>query len=292
MDSSNCNVNYKLEAIKAAIADGSLSKEEINKRLTFAIHKENEKRSEERDSDFVMACETILYEMHTGHPYVSRKEESKQALKKRLDRKRRFLRSASSPRMIKRVLLVTGALVIVAVGTDILLRHQWLEGDQSPDEQQYVISGQEVDPGLVDEGVADDTWQEKTVTTTDLSEAEKVLGLSPHIPSWLPDGWTVENYYVRIASAITFRIKYHNNQNDGLLRFSIIIYPDTEKALREFEQTKAGTVTLCNDWDVYIAKNVDRCIAVWQANTTCYSLSGPITSDDVVQMINSIQRSE
>ena len=130
MDSSNCNVNYKLEAIKAAIADGSLSNEEINKRLTYAIHKENEKRSEERDSDFVMACETILYEMHTGHPYVSRKEESKQALRKRLDRKRRFLRSASSPRMIKRVLLVTGALVIVAVGTDILLRHQWLEGDQ------------------------------------------------------------------------------------------------------------------------------------------------------------------
>lgn len=290
MDSSNCAVNYKLEAIKAAIVDGSLTKEEISRRLTYTIHRENEKRSEERDSDFVMACETILYEMHTGHPYVSRREESKQALKKRLGRG--FLRNAVSPSMIKRILLVTGALVIIALGTDILLRHQWLEAGQSPDEQQYVISGQEANPGVVNQGIADNAGQAKTISTTDLSEAETVLGFTPLIPSWLPDGWTVESYYVRIASATTFRIQYFEDQDVGLLRFSVTVYPDMERALREFEQAKAGTVTLCNGWSVYIAENVDRCVAVWQADTICYSLSGPITSDDIVQMINSIQRSD
>lgn len=290
MDSSNCAVNYKLEAIKAAIADGRLTKEEISRRLTYTIHKENDKRSEERDSDFIMACETILYEMHTGHPYVSRREESKQALKKRLGRG--FLRSAVSPRMIKRVLLVTGALVIVALGTDILLRHQWLEAGQSPDEQQYVISGQEADPGVVNQGIADNAGQAKTISTTDLSEADTVLGYTPLIPSWLPDGWAVESYYVRIASATIFRVQYQNAQAEGLLRFGITIYPDIERALLEFEQVKAGAETQCNGWTVYIAQNVDRCVAVWQVNTACYSLSGSVTSDDIVRMINSIQRSD
>jgi len=290
MDSSNCSANYKLKAIKAAIADGSLTKEEINKRLTYAIHKENDKQPEERDTDCMMACETILYEMHTGHPYVSRREESKQALKIRLNHE--IQQKAASSRIIKRVLLATGALVIVVLGLEILLHHQWLEGVQSPDEQQYVITGQELDPGLVDEGLADNAGQSQTITTKDLDEAVNMLGYTPLIPTWLPNGWTVESYYVRTASAVTFRVQYQNEQEEDLLKFSITIYSDIERALREFEQAKTGTETTCNSWNVYIAENVGRCIAVWQADTICYSLTGPITSDDVFQMINSIQRSD
>ena len=290
MDSSNCSANYKLKAIKAAIADGSLTKEEINRRLTYAIHKENEKRPEERDTDFMMACETILYEMHTGHPYVSRREESKQALKIRLNHE--ILQKAASSRIIKRVLLVTGALVIIVLGLEILLHHQWLEGVQSPDEQQYVITGQELDPGLVDEGLADNAGQSQTITTVNLDDVVNMLGYTPLVPTWVPDGWNLESYYVRIASATSFRIQYQNEQEEDLLKFSITVYPDMERALREFEQEKSGTETPCNGWNVYIAENIERCIVVWQDDTICYSLTGPITPDEAIQMINSIQRSD
>ena len=288
MDSSNCSANYKLKAIKAAIADGSLTKEEINKRLTYAIHKENEKRPEERDTDFMMACETILYEMRTGHPYVSRREESKQALKIRLDHE--IPHKAASSRIIKRVLLATGALVIIVLGLEILLHHQWLEGVQSPDEQQYVITGQELDPGLVDEGLADNAGQSQTITTIDLDEAVNMLGYTPLMPTWLPEGWNVESYYVRIASTTIFRIQYQNEEE--LLRFGITIYPNVERASLEFEQAKSGTEILCNGWNVYIAQNVDRCVVVWRVDTSVYSLTGPVTSDEAIQMINSIQRSD
>ena len=290
MDSSNCSANYKLKAIKAAIANGSLTKEEINKRLTYAIHKENEKRPKERDTDFMMACETILYEMHTGQPYVSRREESKQALKIRLNHV--IPQKAASSRIIKRVLVVTGALVIIVLGLEILLHRQWLEGIQSPDEQQYVITGQELDPGLVDEGLADNAGQPQTITTTDLNEAVNMLGYTPLMPTWLPERWTVESYYVRNASATIFRIQYQSAQGDELLRFGATVYPDIERALLEFEQAKSGTETLCNGWSVYITQNVGKCIVVWQTDTTCYSLTGPITSDEAIQMINSIQRSD
>lgn len=68
MDSGNGSANYKLEAIRKAITDGTLTKEKISKRLTDAIHTENEKQPDEWDTDFVMACQTILYEMHTVIP--------------------------------------------------------------------------------------------------------------------------------------------------------------------------------------------------------------------------------
>ena len=137
MDSSNGSSNYKLEAIKAAIADGTLTKEEINKRVSHAIYMENEKQPGERDTDFVMACETILYEMHTGKPYVSRKEESKQALKNRLDQEHK--RSAAFPKIMARGLALAGILLVLVIGADTLVRREWLVGGSTDDEQQYII---------------------------------------------------------------------------------------------------------------------------------------------------------
>lgn len=68
MDSSNGNADYKLQAIKAAIKNGTLTKEEVVRRLTYAISREYQKNPSDRDSQFVLACEKILYEMYTGKP--------------------------------------------------------------------------------------------------------------------------------------------------------------------------------------------------------------------------------
>ena len=81
MDSSNGEANYKLEAIKAAIASGELTKEEMARRLTYAIDKEYEKRDDERDPKYILACQKLLYAIHAGEAYVSRREESKRSLR-------------------------------------------------------------------------------------------------------------------------------------------------------------------------------------------------------------------
>ena len=42
---------------------------------------------------------------------------------------------------------------------------------------------------------------------------------------------------------------------------------------------------------VYISSNTDELIAVWIEEEICYSLSGPLTLDEIELVINSIQRS-
>ena len=79
---------------------------------------ENKKQPGERATDFVMACETILYEMYTGKPYVSRQEESKQALKNRLNQEHK--RSAAFPKIMARGLALAGILLVLVIGVDTL----------------------------------------------------------------------------------------------------------------------------------------------------------------------------
>lgn len=114
----------------------------------------------------------------------------------------------------------------------------------------------------MDEGLADNDGQSQTITTTNLDEVVEVLGYTPLIPTWLPDGWSMESYYARISTATTFRVQYQNEQEEDLLRFGITVYPDIDMASLEFEQAKTGAETPCNVWMVYIAENVNRCIAV------------------------------
>lgn len=79
--------------------------------------------------------------------------------------------------------------------------------------------------------------------------------------------------------------------DEDLLRFSITTYSDVESAIYEFEQGKTGTETQCNGWTVYISENTDAPMAVWREDTACYSITGPISKDELLQIIQSIQRS-
>ena len=290
MDSSNGSSNYKLEAIKAAIADGTLTKEEINKRVSHAIYMENKKQPGERDTDFVMACETILYEMYTGKPYVSRKEESKQALKNRLNQEHK--RSVAFPKIMARGLALAGILLVLVIGVDTLVRREWLVGSSTDDEQQYVISGREIRTGLVEEGQADDSSaQSHKITTTDLDEAVEVLGFTPVMPQWVPDGWDVLTYYAAQAeSGGRFIITYACDGQEYNLIYQVIYYRDAERASASFEQNKSGEeYTLTDGKIVYITDNYDDLTCVWNEGLALYSLIGPGDKSSFTRIIESIK---
>lgn len=234
MDSGNGHANYKLEAIKAAIANGTLTKEEIYARLNQAISEEYQKEPQDWDDDFILFCEQILYEMRTGIPYVSRKEECKQALKNRLNKEEQ--QSTTSSRVITRGLLMAGALMVVLFGVEILFNREWLSGNSTQDEQQYIISGQKIDPNIVGEGQADDsTTEPQSITTTNLDEAIGVLGFTPAMPQWIPDGWELFSYYVaKNQSSKWFIVTYQKPGQEYSLIYQIAYYRDAEQAFSCF----------------------------------------------------------
>lgn len=283
---------HRLAKIKDAIKKGELTKEMIERRLNAAIDHELRKTDSPADMELIKACQDLLWEINMhGEPYHSNKQQSLATLRGKLakaerakKRKRQILSIAMAS-----LLLIAGSFVV-----DAALHRQWLEGEQAPDEQQYIISGQENDPGLLTEsqaGNAPKTYPQ-SITTASLEEVVSILGYTPLMPTWLPDGWTDKSYYVRMGDTSVIRIMCQNEQEEELLSLSIFVYPDMESATFAFEQERAGEKIICNGWNVYLADNLGSPVAIWQNKVTCYSITGPVSKEELLKIIQSIQRGE
>lgn len=281
---------HRLAKIKDAIKKGDLTKEMIERRLNAAIDAELRKIDSPADMELVKACQDLLWEINMhGEPYHSNKQQSLAALREKLAKAER------AKKWKRRVLSIALASLLLVVGgfaIDAAFHRQWLEGEQAPDEQQYIIRGQENDPGFLTESQADNITYSQSITTTSLEAVVSVLGYTPPMPTWLPDGWMIESYYVRASNPIALRIMYQNEQEEELIRLSHTIYSDIESASFAFEQEKAGSEAICNGWHVYLADNLGSPVAVWQDKETCYSLTGPISKEECLNIIQSIQRKE
>ena len=279
---------HRLAKIKDAIKKGELTKEMIERRLNATIDAELRKTDSPVDMELINACQGLLWEINMhGEPYHSNKKQSLAALKEKLAKTERVKKRKGRALSIAMAsfLLISGSFVV-----DAVLHRQWLEGEQAPDEQQYIISGQENNPGLLTEsqaGNAPKTYPQ-SITTTSLEEVVSILGYTPLMPAWLPDGWMIESYYIRVGDTTVFRIRYHNEREVELLRFSISVYPDIESASIAFEQEKAGDEIICNGWSVYLAENLGSPVAIWQDKSACYSLAGAISKEEVLDIIQSI----
>lgn len=286
----NGDSSHLIAEIKTAIEKGTLTHSEMERRLEAAIAVEIAKTDSPADMERVRACQSLLWELdtHGKEAFVDDTELSLAAFKAK--QMKRINAKEKAHRFAVRTIAVAAAILLVVFGIDTLFRREGLKGGQSPDEQQYIVDGYAFDPGFVDEGKADNNpTQSQTITTTSLDEAVAVLGYTPLMPVWIPEGWHVESFYVRKASIITFSIRYQGGQEE-LLRFSSVTYPDVERATHEFEQAKSGMEIMSNGWSVYTSINVDRTVVVWQDGLTCYSITGPITMDEMLKIINSIQR--
>lgn len=283
MDSpSNGSANYKLQAIKEALKNGSITKEQLFTRLSNAVEQEYQKPVSEQDVAFLFACQDILDEMRTGKVYVSRKEECKKALKQCLSQEVRH--RSKKQNVLWRGALAAVALIVLAVGVEMLLHREWLEGASTDDGQQYVVQGQEMDPGIISEGIADNEPRTGELTTTNLDEVIKFLGFEPDLPTWMPEGWKLTNYEVGVVTDETI-IKATYVKADDIIVFIQKKYTDLDNAYASLEQNAEGHVITIGNTEVYYSENINRVRYNWKKENDVFSLSGNLASKDANQII-------
>lgn len=292
MDSpSNGSANYKLQAIKESLKNGSITKEQFFTRLSNAVEQEYQKPVNEQDAAFLFACQDILDEMRTGKVYVSRKEECKKALKQRLSQEVR--QRSKKQNVLWRGALAAVALIVLAVGVEMLLHREWFEGASTDDGQQYVVQGQEMDPGIISEGIADNEPRTGELTTTNLDEAIKFLGFEPDLPTWMPEGWKPAGYDVVIlADEKRFRVQYTNSNTNTKFVYSQILYTQMEEAYASFEQNSNGQSFEIGKIKIYQSVNTDKKRYNWTLDNSVFSLAGDVDYDTVYQIICSIIKSK
>ena len=290
MDKQDYEYDDPIGVLKKKVESGELTFGELCLRLRVAIDSELRKPTAEIDRDFLNSCQDLLDRLTLSEKYVSKQPQYERELVRYVEKRRKM------ETLRKRAFTAVGvlvALIVLFVVGDGILHREWLVGDSSKDLQQYEVVGKVVDPNMLEKGKAAKTVEPREVSTKNLEEAESVLGFSPLVPAWYPEGWSLDTYVAaRNENWQCFYAAFSSMHHDKLLTYTISKYDKTEEAQNFFEQSEKGQRLLINGWDVYVATNIDELIAIWLDGNCCYALFGALSEDEMVTIIESIQKGE
>jgi len=287
------NWSPELTQILNAIKDGGFERDELVQHLNALVDRELSQNDHPADMVLVEACQDMLYRLHHhGEVYTSHCADS--LAKAKAKAKRHSHKSVTFPfRPVIRVVAVFVLLVITCMGYDLIFRGKRLSAVSTPDEQQYVVDGNKNEGLLIVESNADSNLKPRTVSTTELDEAIEVLGYTPKLPTWLPDGWYACDYFVVVSKqTTTFRAQYCCDGINDYIKYIRTSYHDADIAQARIEQDKAGTVYSVNGNNVYVTQNIDSTVATWLSNSTCYTVLGPISETELMHIVESILNKE
>jgi hypothetical protein len=271
--------------ILSAVENGNLSRDEIVRRLDKIVERELAKTDHSADIQLVSACEDLLWELNTSGKlaFASHMEENRSAVITRLIQKRK---QKAAWRFTTRTIAVSVAVFVLISVLDGILNQGWFVQYVTDDEQQYVIQGQAIDPGLIDAGQAIGDGAAKELVTSDWMELVSFLGYEPKIPSVLPTGWKVVNYFANVLPDVSaMRVTYSSDELQFL--FSLTRYSHQEDAYITFEQNVEGERMLVGGIDVNHAKNELRDRYIWFIENELFALAGIIADTDAKIIIES-----
>ena len=292
MDSSKREAQNQLEAIKQSILDGRLTHGQICDALAEEIKKELQKSAEEVDIEYVLACQRLIASLHPkkAAQAESHAEHNFQAAHAKLQQEKHSVQKGRK-RAIRYGFAVAFLLVVLA-GADILLTKRQINVSHSPDHEQIVYDGTMTMPGISEVAGADaqtDTVQE--LTTKNWDEVVAFLGYVPGMPTWIPDGWVLDEYYCAIFKNFSiFDVTYSCQGFNEYLAYSIEHYYGSEPLHGTFEQDEIGYETFtATGQRLYITSNTGSSVILWHDGSNVNSVIGPVAADELIHMVESIE---
>ena len=278
----------RVEKILSVIEYGTLPVEETRKRVEALIQSETRKPKEFTDIGLINACEDLLWELGTNGslPFDSRLEENREAVEVRLSS-----RPARHARPVVRTAAMVAALFVFSLIGESVLHREWLEARSSPDEQQFVLQGFEIDPGIIGRSIAERAEAEP-LSTRDWGQVVEYLGFEPLVPKINEERWNTEIYYASTTPIfIKLTVSYHQIQDKTTrILYDTYCFPDFKDAYAAFEQNGRGSMTEIAGHQVYISENMgDTSIFYYEKNCT-YLVTGNAEYDDLLQFAEEIMK--
>lgn len=288
-DSSVAYSQIQIEAIRQAISDGRLTAQQMHCILLEEISNELNKPKEEVDTEYISACQELLGSLNRSRTaaVVSHYEENLQAIQNKMQPRFSFSPCTGWRRIATAMCL---ALFFLCVG--LFIPEGWIITHQTEDEGQYIMQGIETPSGfgsVADAGPALDHIG--IYDTTSWQEVVYLMGGKPQVPHWLPSGWSILTYTVSltdVSSGLT--IIYLHDETGGSLLFQSTTFFDLSSLYSYIEQNSEGVVTeLADGTKVYITDNIDNATATWHSTHSTYLLSGDVTHDELVRIVDSME---
>lgn len=272
-----------------AIEHGTLSVDETRRRLEDIIEKEIEKTDAPANFLLVEECEKLLWEINTNGklPFISHLKENHSA----------FLRHSRQQRNIQnikkylfRIGTVAASLGILSIALEAFLHQEWLSTSTTSDGEQLIISGEVIEPGLIETGNADGNEQaNQFFTTTNLDEATEFLGVDFGIPDHPAGDWIPSHYDCRKTKRKTELLGYYYLSNtQTALTINAYLFSDIQNAYIEYEQNREGSTCEYHGITLYLSENIDKTQCMWMYDSTIYIIDGQIELSDALKIVNQI----
>lgn len=267
--SSDGRSNY-IDQILHTIDYGNLSYKETERRLQKLIDDESYQLNHPSDPDFLNACQTLLFQLHTHGKisFKSHKQCNWEAVQHSISKK-----EANKPQK-KYTLVLVGILVVLIVFLGNAYQFSWFDFSSSTDQQQLTVKGNDITPHLIATAIArNDSFA--FYTKENASDLKQLLGFDPLIPHTIGDTLLIKRCDITFfPEEILIYVPYGSSTNDTYaLTYTIDYYTDMENAYISMEQNKEGEYKEIANHSVYISQNIDYILACWQEETAVHSVS-------------------
>lgn len=275
----------ELERINHQYKEGDLSQEQAMAWLLHAVEQEIQKPDDEIDDAWIDACEQLMNSIEQPQDWPDHRQENWECIQDSIRKANRTARV----RAAARAACAAACLVLMLVG--VSYSRQWFQATQSPDEQVYTLTGEEVKINMESSASAGESSESGKCTTSDLQELCEFLGYTPQLPTWVPEGWELNGYYAsanRESQWIT--VVYEKTGEKNCLIYDYKQAEDISTISVDFYQDGAGEyVKLKNGMDIYLTTNTDEPVAVWTTSNTYSCATGPVSVEEFKTFILGIQ---
>lgn len=260
------------ERILNAIEYGKLPSDETERRLCALIEAEINKTDSEADMELIKACQSLMWQLHSHGetPYDSHYDANKAKIAQRLHRGERF---ASAAKSVGRIVAAAAAVVLVVLGLRGDLQWSWLEHDDTADQQQHIISANEVGVELIQKAIAEHSSVSPMRVTTPAELTEKISFIP--MPQKLGETWEFSFADISITPvSICVDARYVNTATQSSVIYSVVLFNDAEETYYTFEQSADGELVVLDGHQVYVAENMHRSVMCWTDGLVLVRISG------------------
>lgn len=273
-----------IDQILNAIEYGDLPSEEIERRVQNLYDTEVLKTNESANMEMITVCQSLLWELktHGKFSYEDHSEKIRAAVEKEYAAwtKRRYRQ-----RVALKVGAVAAAIVLV-LGANSFLHLGWFWGMSTPDGQQYIIQGHEINGDMIQSAIAknQDVLQ---VSCEDAADLQGCLGFDPEIPQIVSKQFhLVECQVFFFPNMIQVNAYYGGPENnDYSISYILNLYTDVDAAFVSIEQNENGNYITVDGQSLYLTTNMEYSVACWQTGNSVHSLSMSGTIQNVKEII-------
>lgn len=271
--------------IREAIDNGTLTKDSMERGLQALIDEEINQNERPANQELIQACLNLIDELNSAPEYVKQDARSLSKTKGRITGNK-FWQLALYAR---RVAAITVIILVGSFSASLIAGQNGLIGHPTEDEQQYQIQGYVIKTGYVAVGQGGETEMQTTTEIASLDDAIENLNFSPQFPTWMPEGWTADNFTISITPlSEQLHIAFRSENESSLIQYDIIRYPNAQTAISNYEQSLNGVSYVWDKKEVYVSINIDNSFAIWMEGIIQYSISGPLDQECLQKIIESI----